>query len=486
MLSDDPAGDDRASSRVEWFFVADRDVGWLVGSLTLTATQVSAGTLVGAIGIHYLFGVSFVGVWFGIWLGWLVSMFYVAPQLRRFGGVTVPEFLAARFDSDGSGGARVRALTATVVGVVYLVFTAAQYVAGGVIIETILGVPSAYGMAGIMLLALLYTVAGGMRASITTDVLLVALVVLGLGVATGASLVSIGGPVALYRSVAATDPSLLGFAMPVEEFLGFSLAFGLSIAVAPYEISRVYAMENEGTVRKAIKAAIGLQAFLAVCVLTLGLVAVVSVPPLDNPDAAVAQLVLSFFGPVAGLLLLVGVVAAVLSTVDSILLVTAGAIAYDLYGLAVREEAADLADGRRRLGPDGGRGSVVRRTEPGGGGWDTLRVARLATVGAAVVPLGLALNNGLLGELVQVIVALYGALIAGTLFAPVLLGIQWDGATTRGAVWGILVGFVSVVAWHLLWTVYGVLPGVLGLVPTTAAGVICSTAATVVVSLRDR
>jgi len=466
---------------VERFFVTDRSVGWLVGSLTLTATQVSAGTLVGAVGLHYLFGVSFAAAWPGIWLGWFVSMYYVAPQMRRFGGVTVPEYLAARFDGDGAGGKRVLALTSTLVGLVYLVFTAAQYVAGGVVVETILGVPRLYGMAGIMAVTLVYTALGGMRASILTDVLLALLMVLGVAVAAFVGVRSVGGPTALFEGVRSVDASLLGFAMPLDELLGFALAFGIAMTVAPYQISRVYAMTDEATVQTAIKGTVVVQFVIAVCITVLGLVAVVSFPELADPDAAVAELIVSLFGPVAGWLLLAAVVAAVVSTLDSVLLVSASSVAYDLYLGVLRGEAAeDRTPDEARLSRQ--RPKVSLSAEDGK---KALLVARSATVVVAVVPFVLALRSGLLGELVQVIVALFASLVAGTLFAPVLLGIHWEGATTRGAVVGVVTGFVVVVAWHFLWTVYDVLPGFLGHVPTTAAGVLCSGIAVVVVSLLE-
>ncbi|MHC3438674.1 sodium:solute symporter family protein [Natrialbaceae archaeon A-gly3] len=449
-------------TRTEWFFVAYRDIGWVAGSLTITATQLSAATLVGAVGIHYLFGVSFVLVWVGIWLGWLVSLLYIAPQLRRFGGVTVPEFLGARFPNDGADGARVQALAAVLVATIYLVFTAAQYVAGGVLVETILGVPAIYGMIGIMGVTLAYTAAGGMRASVLTDVVLAVVVFVGLLVAVWHSLSTVGGIGTLYVELIETNPGHLGVAMPAADLLSFGLAFGLSLAVGPYQISRIYAMENERTVRISILAAIGMQTVVAACVLLLGLIAVVTFPDLADPDAAVPELIRSLLGPVASTLLLIGIVAAILSTVDSVLLVSASAIAYDLYASVFLDE----------------RGSADT-----GADHRTFWVARLATVAAAVVPLGLALSPGLLGELVQVIAALFGALIAGTLFVPVLLGIQWGRATTGGAVAGMLAGFVTVVVWHLVWTVYDVAPGPLEYVPPTAAGVLASAVAMVAVSV---
>lgn len=466
---------------VERFFVTDRRVGWFVGSLTLTATQVSAGTLVGAVGLHYLFGVSFAAAWPGIWLGWFVSMYYVAPQMRRFGGVTVPEYLAARFDGDGADGRRVLALTSTLVGLVYLVFTAAQYVAGGVVVETVLGVPRIYGMAAIMAVTLAYTAVGGMRASILTDVVLAALMILGVVVAAFVGVGSVGGPAALFEGVRSVDASLLGFAMPLDELLGFALAFGIAMTVAPYQISRVYAMADEATVRTAIKGTVAVQFVIAVCITVLGLVAVVSFPDLAEPDAAVAELIVSLFGPVAGWLLLAALVAAVVSTLDSVLLVSASSVAYDLYLGVLRGEAAEDRTSQEAR-PSQHRRSMNLSTQDGD---KALFIARSATVVAGVVPFALALRSGLLGELVQVIVALFASLVAGMLFAPVVLGIHWEGATTRGAVAGVITGFAVVVAWHFLWTVYDVLPGLLGHVPTAAAGVLCGGGAVVAVSFLE-
>ncbi|WP_436907588.1 sodium:solute symporter family protein [Halosimplex marinum] len=446
-------------SAVEEFFVADRDVNWVLGSASLTATQVSAGTFVGTVGIHYAVGVSFIAIWPGIWLGWLASMLYVAPQLRRFGGVTVPEFVAARFDADGANGRRVRALVAALVAAIYLVYTAAQYVAGGVVLETVLGVPDYVGIAALAALALSYTLAGGMRASVRTDAVQVVVMVSGLVAAVALGLARVGGPAALYERAVAADPALFGWGMSPVDILGFALAFGLGVTVAPYEVSRVYAMESPETVSRAIRGSVAIQAVIAVCVAALGLVARVRYPSLATPDAALPTLAQSLLGPVAGGLLLLAVLAAVISTIDSVLLVSSSALAYDLYAGVVRSGEGNDRDA---------------------GGADVLAAVRLSTVVAAVVPVALALRPGLIGGLVQVIVALYSALVAGALFAPVVLGLHWDGATTGGGVAGVVVGCAAVVGWHVLTAVAGAVAPPLSLVPPVAAGVAASALAVVV------
>jgi SSS family transporter len=452
------------SARIERFFLADRTVGWLAGSASLAATQMSAGTLVGTVGIHYAFGISFLAIWPGIWLGWLCSMWFVAPQLRRLGGVTVTEFVAVRFSADGADGRHVRALVATLIASIYLVYTAAQYIAGAVVLETILGVPRLWGMVGLAVLVLGYTALGGMRASVLSDAIQMGLILLGLFVAVAVGLSHVGGLDDLSRRATAVDPALLGWGMAPVDVVGFALAFGLGIVVAPYEMSRVHAMESPETVVTAIKGAVCIQAVVGACVALLGLIARVVFPSLASPDAAIATFATSLLGPVGSGLFLLAVLAAVLSTLDSVLLVSASAVAYDLYDGVFRPVDALTARGLD----------------------DVLFVSRATTVGVALLPLGLAIHPALLGGLVQLVVALYAALVAGTLLAPVVLGLHWDGATTTGALAGVLFGFAAVVTWHVLTDLAASVPPPLSAAPPVLVGVTVSTTAVVVGSALSR
>ncbi len=110
----------------EDFIAAGRTIGPFVGGAVLAATQISAGTVVGTLGRHYLTGVSWWFIWLGAWAGWLVSAFFVAPKLRRFGALTVPDYIAARFGSEGA-----RALAAILIVVSYTIYLVAQFQASG-------------------------------------------------------------------------------------------------------------------------------------------------------------------------------------------------------------------------------------------------------------------------------------------------------------------------------------------------------------------
>jgi Na+(H+)/acetate symporter ActP len=157
------------------FIVAGRTLGALVGGATLAATQISAGTFVGTVGLHYLAGVSFVWIWPGAWLGWLVSAVFVAPRLRDAGTLTIPEYCEKRFDSRA-----VRALAAVLIVAAYTIYLVAQYKASGIIVSTVLGWPAWTGIALVLVSTVVYSLAGGLHGGARIDLLQSMVMVVGL------------------------------------------------------------------------------------------------------------------------------------------------------------------------------------------------------------------------------------------------------------------------------------------------------------------
>jgi len=442
----------------ESYYTADHRVGTVVGATSLTATQVSAGTMVGTIGIHYTVGVGFALVWLGIWAGWLASMLFVAPQLRDAGGFTVANFLASRF---GTGEGHVRGLAAAFIAAIYLVYTTAQYLAGGIVLEAVFGLEQSLGVVLLAALALSYTVVGGMLFSVYSDVVQVAVLVGGLLLATTVGVAQVGGLAALSADATAVDPQLVSPTGAPALTVGLALSFGFGIAIAPFELSRVYAMRDPETVRRAIPLSIAIQSVVAVCIALLGLIARLEVPDIANPDLAVVQLSVELFGPAVGGLLLLAVLAGILSTIDSVLLVSSAAISQDLF---------------RRALPAAG----VLDTQPGDETVHT--VDRLATIAAAVIPIGLTAVAGSLGGLIQLIVALYTSLLAGTLFVPVLAGLYWSAATKAGVLTGMCSGLGAVLLWQL-GRQHGLLDGGVGVVDPVIPGLVASLCGVALVSV---
>ncbi|MFB6155616.1 MAG: sodium:solute symporter [Haloferacaceae archaeon] len=404
------------------FLVAGRSIGPVVGGATLSATQMSAGTLVGTFGIHYLLGFGFIWIWPGLWAGWIVSILLVAPQMRRFGRLTVPDFIAVRYGDDGADGDYARAIGAILIVIAYTVYLSAQITAGGLIFQSLIGVAQEIGMFIMVLTAVIYTSIGGMRASILTDFVQAVMMATGVLVALPVSLYFLGGLGGINAIFQSFQPSIVGQALSTADIVGFMAAFGFSIAAAPYEITRIYSMRDEKTVRQAIGITLIFQAIIGTSVALLGISMRVMFPNLSTPDLASVIMSLNVLGPILGALLIAAVFSAILSTVDSVMIVSGAGLAHDIYGKLINPDASDTR--------------MV---------WaNRISVAVLGTI-----PFLLALNKGLLGGLVQLIVVLQASMMGGMFFVPLVFGLHWKRANTLGGVTAMITGFSTVVIWHI-------------------------------------
>lgn len=413
------------------FLVAGREVGPIVGAGTLLASQISASTAIGAVGIHYLFGLGFIWVWVGILVGWLVALAFIAPQLRRFSGMTVPDFVGTRYADDGADGDYARAISTVLIVAVFTLFLTAQYTAGSLVFRELLGVPEPVGIGLTAAIAIAYTAFGGMRASVVTDFLQAVVLVGGLALVVPVALAEVGGVGTLLTRLEAIDPVLVGQAFPLPQITGFVVASAVGIAAAPVEISRFYAMRDEDTVRTAIRISLVAQGVIALSVATLGLSARVLFPDLGTPDMAAFVLTGQLLGPVLGTLFVLAVLSAILSTIDSVMLVSSAGIAHDVYARLIRPEASE----RRKL-------------------W----VNRAAVLLVGTLPVVLAFYRELFGGLITLITLLNLSLQGSMLFVPVLLGMHWQRATTAGGIGAMVSGFFTVVAWHVGTELTGVIP----------------------------
>lgn len=426
------------------FLVANREIGPAVGAATLSATQMSAGTFVGTIGVHYLTGVSFIYIWIGLWMGWLVSLVFVAPQMRRFGEITVPDFVAVRFGDDGSGGDRMRAFSALLIVVAYTVYISAQYTGAGLIFQSIFGVSTEVGMAIMVAIIIAYTAFGGMRASALSDFVQIIIMTVGAIIAIPILLSNVGGVGQLQAMLTSVNPQFVGWFFTPLEVGTIALAFGFGMLGAPYEIVRIYSMRDEQTVRYAIGTTLIFQILIATGVAIVGMSMRVLYPQLTSPDLASVIMSIDVLGPILGALVIGAVLSAMLSTVDSIMIVSGGAIAHDIYAELLNPEASE----RRKL-------------------WAN----RLAVVFVGIVPFFLALFGDALGGLVQFIVLLQAAIIGATFSMPLLLGLHWDRMNTPGTFIGMVSGFASVLVWHF-GTDAGVITGILAQIDPVVPGVI--------------
>jgi SSS family transporter len=413
------------------FLVAGRSVGRIVGAGTLLASQISASTVIGAVGIHYVFGIGFAWVWAGILVGWLISLWFVAPQLRRFGGMTIPDFIGARYADDGASGNYARALSALLIAGAFTIFLTGQYTAGALIVQELFGVSEAVGIALTATIAVTYTAIGGMRASVLTDFVQAVVLVGGMVIAVPLTLAEVGGVGALNTQLRAIDPSLLGQGVPLPQITGFVLASMFGVAVAPMIVTRFYSMRDEAVTRSAIRISLGVQAVLAATVVILGLSTRVLFPDLEVPDMAAIVLSQEVFGPALGTVFVLALLSAILSTIDSVLLVASAGIAHDIYAKLIRRDASE----RRKM-----------------------LVNRVAVLVVGLLPGVLTFYNELFGGLITLITLLNLSLQGSMLFVPLFFGLHWRRATTAGGIGSMVAGAVTVVLWYLGTELLGVVP----------------------------
>jgi SSS family transporter len=426
----------RSTSGETDFFVAGRRIGPWLGGASIAATQMSAGTFVGTVGIHYTTGASFMWGWAGIWLAFLLSAYAIAPRLRRYAhernALTFPDFVADRF-----GGKVPRAVVSVLLVLSYLVFMSAQYQAGGIILETVFGIPFIWGALILLVLVVAYTVVGGMTAVIRTDFL--QQIAMAAGVVIGLPLLisHAGGFSSLQTSLPAVAPEFIGWSFSWADMAGFWLGFGLAALCAPYLLLRFYAMPDDRTCRRAAGVALLFVLLTGICVAIAGMVMRVLYPTLSLVDAASTILASEVLPPFVGAMLLSAVILAVLSTVDSVLLVAGPAISHDIYHSLIRPGSTE-----------------AQRT----------RANRWATLVIGALPLLLTLQEL---DIVQFVVLSYAALLASTITAPVLLGLYWPRATKLGAVASMVLGFGTCLLWYGLGS-----PGVEPVVPGVLAGLV--------------
>ncbi len=416
----------------EDYWIAGGRLGWFTGGSTLAATHTSAGTFVGTIGVMYTGGWSFGWVLLSIPLAYWFVAAVLAPRFTRVRRLTLPAFLEARYYSKG-----VRGLAGVIVLIATVVYIQAQIVAGGLVANIVFGVPTSWGMIGFTAILLAYTVIGGMIAVVYTDAFQLVVMCLGALLALPLAVRQVDGWSSLLTLVQSAQPTVFEWgSFPPSLLFTMGLAFFLGSIATPEKLVRLYAMRDMPTIRRGVFFAVAVVTTLNLVVFLIALAAIVLFPELPTGDMAMPMVATAVLPPALGAMMLAAITAAMMSTVDSLLIVAGSALSVDLYQNLLRPDAPP----KRRM-------------------W----VDRIGILVVGVVPVALLLSGVAAGELVQFIVLLFTALMASSFAVPVVGGVFWRRATREGAA-SAMVGGVATI---FLWKAFGpaaidpVLPGFL-------------------------
>ncbi len=417
----------RTHSR-EDFFLAGRSLGAWVTAISSTASSESGWVVLGAVGMAYTVGVS--GMWYapGCLAGYVVNLYWLAPRLRREaarqGSLTIPDFLADRF-----GDARhvVRIVSVAVILLSLAGYLAAQMTATGKAMNAILHVSYGTGIWAGGLVIVAYTLVGGFRAVSWTDFFQGLVMVLALVAMPVLAVRAAGGYGGMLEHLAREAPALVsvtglrtGFAL--FGFVAGLLGIGLGYPGQPHVVTRYMAAAGDEKIRQTQVIAMvwGVLVFYGAGM--LGLAGRVLLPELGrsgDPEQLFPILSRQMLHPLVAGVMLAAILSAIMSTVSSQLLVAASAVSRDLlekvFGIATSSRASVVA-------------------------------ARVSVLVLGVASIVVAQQD--------VRLVFWFVLFAwsglGAAFGPVLLlGLTTDWLTSRGALAGVVVGFVVTVAWKL-------------------------------------
>ncbi|MGN0429805.1 MAG: sodium/proline symporter PutP [Acetatifactor sp.] len=442
------------------YFLGGRDMNGWVAALSAGASDMSAWVLMGLPGSIYLAGMGQVWISVGLLIGTICAWIFVAPKLRRYSikagdAITIPQYLANRFQSKNPA---LQMICAVIFIIAYCVYAASSIVACGDLFNTVFGMNKSFAMVGATIIILIYTFLGGFNAVCWTDffqglMMLAALMVVPI-VAVFAIKAPGFAPAVAFETEANYYSLLSGGSLnwkSISDILS-GLGWGLGYFGMPHILVRYMSIKSEKEMKKSRRVGIVWTTLILLMASVVGLTAhqYLGAACVETKSLVFITMVRDIFPPLLAGILLSAILAASMSTADSQLLASSSAFASDVYKTAFRKNASNT---------------------------EMLWAGRYVVAIISVVALAIAMNPNCAGimALVECAWAAFGAA-----FGPaIILSLYWRRFTYKGAVAGIVTGFVVDALW------YAFLSGPTGLYEIIP-GFIASMIAAVVVSLLDK
>jgi SSS family solute:Na+ symporter len=404
----------RHQSSVEEFFVAGGKLGtFSIGCLWL-ASWVGGATIVGGTAKTYQYGIS--GGWYitCMVIGCLLFGLLFAARVKRSGNeyrmLTYPDFIEVRYDS------RTRIVATVTTIIAYVGFSAGQLAAAGAILSSLLGwdYGSSLLLASSVIVA--YTATGGYLAVAYTDYVQFTLLFVGI--------VVVGIPVAILHG---GTPAALATQLPTGHFsptnwgvatmLAMSVSLPMSFFVGMDNFTRTFAAKDETAAKHGTLLAALFLLPLAVGTVWLGLTAALLYPGIEDSGDILSRLVMDIFPVGLKGLMLIGILAALMSTADICILTAAANGSRDIY--------------QRYLNPD---------VEP-------QKLFRISMILAALVGVASALMAWRMQDVVDILLVAFTINAAG-LFVPTVAMVYAKRVNSSAAFWSIALTLITVIAWY--------------------------------------
>ena len=427
----------KKTNSTEDYFLGGRGLNSWVAALSAQASDMSGWLLMGLPGSIYALGTGQALVAIGLFLGTVANWLLISKRLRRYtivanNSLTLPEFLENRFHDKKR---ILLCISSIVIVIFFLVYTASALASGGKLFNTVFGVDYHVALAIGAGVILTYTFLGGFLAVCTTDFIQGTLMLIGLLVVPIVAYGFVSGDFASNLALTGVnyDDYMSLFSNGGEAYSAVDilsqLAWGLGYCGMPHILVRFMAVKNEKELKKSSVIAIVWVFISLVMACVIGIVGRAFLAPavLDevSSESVFIELINQVFNhklalPFVGGLFLCGILAAIMSTADSQLLVCASSVSKDIYKNVAKPDASDQT---------------------------VLKVSRLTVVVVALLAFFIAWDPD--SSVMALVSDAWAGL--GSAFGPIVVcSLFWKRTNVAGAVAGMVSGGLTVIIWDYL------------------------------------
>jgi SSS family solute:Na+ symporter/sodium/proline symporter len=414
----------KTANDVSGYMLGGRNLSPSVTALSAGASDMSGWMLMGLPGAMYVTGISSLWIALGLVIGSFLNYLIVAPRLRTYtelanDSITLPDFFEHRFEDKSRA---LRLVSSVVIIVFFTLYTSSGIVAGGKLFESSFGLSYELGLYVTAGVVVSYTLFGGFLAVSLTDFVQGCIMFIALVLVPVVVINNVGGFSTMHNSIQDINPDLLDMFSGVG-IIGIisAMSWGLGYFGQPHIIVRFMAIRSVKDLPTARR--IGMTwMIVAICgAMATGFSGIVYVKntgiALADPETIFILLSQVLFNPLISGFLLAAILAAIMSTISSQLLVTSSSLTGDFYHTFLNKEASE-----QRL----------------------VLVGRISVFLVALVAIYLAYDrNSSILDLVSNAWAGFGAA-----FGPVvILSLFWKKMNRNGALAGMITGAVTVLFW---------------------------------------
>ncbi len=430
----------KKTSDLNDYMLGGRGLGPAVTALSAGASDMSGWMMMGIPGAMFTDGISSIWIAVGLTIGAYLNYLLVAPRLRTYtevadDSITIPDYLENRFNDTQK---ILRIVSGLVIIIFFTLYASAGLVSGGKLFESAFGTTYLTGMLITVGVVVAYTLFGGFLAVSWTDFVQGCIMFIALILVPIVAFTDIGDSQTVIDTIRGVDPSLLQVSKGLTTLGLISLlAWGLGYFGQPHIIVRFMAITSVKDIKTARRIGMSWMIISLIGASLTGLIGVAWFAregrELADPETVFIEFANLLFHPLITGFLLAAILAAIMSTISSQLLVTSSSVTEDFYKQFLKKNASQK---------------------------ELVMIGRIAVLIVAVIAVLLSLNPS------DTILSLVGYAWAGfgSAFGPlVLLSLFWKKMTKWGALAGIIVGAVTVLTWvqfpDLKEQVYEMIPG---------------------------